>query len=78
MSGYLFNGPGEVLALEEELPLIHQGNWVLLSIEGDEAYLSRMGENEDGDFCTTRRVVAVGLTDLSHFQPTGLILDLLE
>jgi hypothetical protein len=78
MNGYQLAGPGEVLSLDKELTFVPQGNWVLLSIEDDEVYLSRMGENEDGDFCTTRGIVAIGLSDLALFRPTGLTLELLD
>lgn len=77
MHGYHIAEPGEVLALDAPLPDMPVGHWVLLAIEGAEVYLSRMGENEDGDFCTTRTVVAVGLADLDRFRRTGLTLDAL-
>jgi hypothetical protein len=35
-----------------------------------------MGEDEDRNFCTTRAVVAMGLADLSRFEPMEWTLEL--
>lgn len=46
--------------------------WILLSIEEDEAYLCRLGVNEDGSFCTTNVLIVVDVGELDEFRATGL------
>jgi hypothetical protein len=79
MSLYVTKTPGDVLILEDDCFLdILPGHWVLWAVEDDDVYLSRMGTNEDGDFCTTHAIIMIGLAELSFFQQTELTLRLLD
>lgn len=51
------------------------GHRALLPFDGDFVILSRLGEEEDGGLCTTRRLEAVRLADLSRFLPMDLTLE---
>jgi hypothetical protein len=62
--------------LYDDLPSCSAGYYVLLSI-GDICCLSKLGENEDGDLCTTHIRHHVSLPDLSLFEPMELTLELL-
>lgn len=74
MSEYRVKQPGDVLLLEDKLPDVEEGFYVLLSVE-DMCCLAMAAEDDRGQICATNVLVDLEWADLSLFQETGLRVD---
>jgi hypothetical protein len=66
--------PGEVLLLDESLPGMPQGAYVLLSVQSGYAHLCLVGEDAQGALCTTDTCVNIDIRDLSALRRLNHIL----
>jgi hypothetical protein len=67
---------GDIYLLREDLGEIPSGLWAVVEI-GMMITLSRVGEDEDGDVCTTFRLVKVTRDEMERFEDMGLQVELL-
>ena len=71
-----FKRPGEVMRLPEDLGEIPAGLYVVMEVSWL-ITLSRLGENEDGDICTTARLFKITDDEFERLLPMHLRLALL-
>lgn len=67
---------GDIYLLQDDIGEIPAGMWAVVKIEMM-ITLSRVGEDEDGDVCTTCRLVKVTRDEMERFGDTGLHVELL-
>ncbi|MCW3053279.1 MAG: hypothetical protein JWN14_2449, partial [Chthonomonadales bacterium] len=67
---------GDIYQLLDDLGDISAGLWVVVEV-GMMITLSRLGENEDGDLCTTHRLVKVTRDELQQFVWMEVAVELL-
>lgn len=66
---------GQILRLFEKVQEIPPGFYVFLEESLVTAKLCAVGEDEDGDLCTTDQIMKVHIEFLELFRPVGITID---